>query len=266
MQMQVGKLKTGDLKNLILKNIKNNREEVISNPEIGGDCAIIACGKDKLIYLSSDPITGATNSLGKLAIHINANDIATSGTSPLGVMLTILAPENTKKWELENIILEAQSECDKMNMSILGGHTEITGAVNRIVVSVTAIGIGDRNDTERRGKGKPGDLLLITKGIGIEGTGIIASEKEKELLFHFGKDFVEEAKSFLDKTSVVKEGKLLGKFVKAMHDVTEGGILGAVWEMAELFNLGANLDIQDETISESTKKICQFYEVDPLKL
>ncbi|MGL4968852.1 MAG: AIR synthase-related protein, partial [Fusobacteriaceae bacterium] len=266
MQMQIGKLKTGDLKNLILKNIKNNREEVISNPEIGGDCAIIACGEDKLIYLSSDPITGATNSLGKLAIHINANDIATSGTEPLGVMLTILAPENTKKWELENIILEAQAECDRMNMSILGGHTEITGAVNRIIVSVTAIGIGERKDIEGRGKAKAGDLLLITKGIGIEGTGIIASEKEKELLFHFGKDFVEEAKSFLDRTSVVKEGKLLGKFAKGMHDVTEGGILGAVWEMGELFNLGVELDIKDEMISESTKKICKFYEIDSLKL
>lgn len=263
--MQVGKLKTGDLKNIILKNIKNNREEVISNPEVGGDCAIIACG-DKLIYLSSDPITGATTSLGKLAIHINANDIATSGTSPLGVMLTILAPENTKRWELENIILEAQAECDKMNMSILGGHTEITNAVNRIIVSVTAIGIGEKSDTEGRGKIKSGDLLIITKGIGIEGTGIIASEKEKELSFHFGKEFVEKAKKFIDRTSVVKEGKLLGKLAKGMHDVTEGGILGAVWEMGELYNLGAELIIEEETISESTRKICDFYNIDPLKL
>lgn len=264
--MQVGKLKTGDLKNIILRNIKNNRQEVISNPEIGGDCAIITCGDDKLIYLSSDPITGATSSLGKLAVHINANDIATSGTSPLGIMLTILAPENTKKWELENIILEAQAECDRMNMSILGGHTEITSAVNRIVVSVTAIGIGEKKDVEGRGVAKSGDLLIITKGIGIEGTGIIASEKERELLFHFGKDFVEAAKNFLDRTSVVKEGKLLGKFAKGMHDVTEGGILGAVWEMAELYNVGVDLRIDETMISEHTKKICDFYEIDPLKL
>lgn len=263
--MQIGKLKTGDLKNIILKNIKNNRAEVISNPEIGGDCAIIECG-DKLIYLSSDPITGATSSLGKLAIHINANDIATSGTSPLGVMLTILAPPNTEKKELENIILEAQAECDKMNMSILGGHTEITDAVNRIIVSVTAIGIGEKIGPVGRERPKADDLLIITKGIGIEGTGIIASEKEKELTEKFGKDFVEEAKNFLDKTSVVKEGKLLGKLSKGMHDVTEGGILGAVWEMGELYSLGAELEIDEKMISEQTRKICDFYNIDPLKL
>ncbi|MGL5965554.1 MAG: AIR synthase-related protein [Fusobacteriaceae bacterium] len=264
--MQIGKLKTGDLKNLILKNIKNNRKEVISNPEIGGDCAIVACGDEKLIYLSSDPITGATNSLGKLAIHINANDIATSGVSPLGVMITILAPENTEKYELENIILEAQAECDRMNMSILGGHTEITGAVNRIIVSVTAIGIGERKDIERRGRALSGDLLLITKGIGIEGTGIIALEKENELLLEFGSEFVDEAKKFIDKTSVVREGEVLGKFAKGMHDVTEGGILGAVWEMAELFDVGVNLNIKDEMISKYTQKISEFYKIDPLKL
>lgn len=264
--MQIGKLSIVDLKELILKNIKNNREEVISNPKIGGDCAIIKCGEEKLLYLSSDPITGATTSLGKLAVHINTNDIATSGTAPLGIMLTILAPENTKREELENIIVEAQSECDKLNISILGGHTEITDAVNRIVVSVTAIGIGDKKDFDSKKEAEAGDYLIITKGIGIEGTGIIASEKEEELKVEFGTGFVEEAKKFLNRTSVVKDGEIAGKYTKGMHDVTEGGLLGAVWEMADLHDLGVELDIEKFEIDPITLKIAKFYRIDPLKL
>lgn len=262
--MQIGKLSIQDLKDLILKNIKNNRKEVLSNPKIGGDCAVVECGEEKLLYLSSDPITAATNSLGKLAVHINANDIATSGTAPLGIMLTILAPQGTTKSELENIILEAQAECDKLNISILGGHTEITDAVNRIVLSVTAIGIGERENFENKKDIEPGDYLVITKGVGIEGTGIIASEKESELKAEFGEKFVDTAKEFLDKTSVVREGEIAGKYTKGMHDVTEGGLLGAVWEMADLYDLGVELDIETFEINPVTVKISEYFNIDPL--
>lgn len=263
--MKIGKLKIGDLKELILKNIKNNRSEVLSCPEIGGDCAVVDVG-DKLLYLSSDPITGATEGIGQLAININANDIATSGNEPLGVMLTILAPEGTSKESLERIIKEAQSQCDKLNMSILGGHTEITDAVNRIVISTTAIGLGEKKQFLEKEKPLPGDKLLITKGVGIEGTGIIAGEKSKELEEQLGKELVERGKSFLNLTSVVEEGKIGSSYSKAMHDVTEGGLLGGVWEFCELFKLGARIYSENLKVSEVTKKICDFYKIDPLKL
>ena len=263
--MKVGKLKIGDLKKIILNNIKNNRIEVLSNPEIGGDCAVVDVG-DKLLYLSSDPITGATEGIGQLAIDINANDIATSGNEPLGVMLTILAPEGTKKESLERIIKEAQQQCDKLNMSILGGHTEITDAVNRIIISTTAIGLGEKKQFVEKKKPISGDKVLITKGIGIEGTGIIAGEKAYELELEFGKEFVNEGKKFLNLASVVEEGKIGSNYSKAMHDVTEGGLLGGVWEFAELFNLGVKIDVSCFEVSEITKKICEFYKIDPLKL
>ncbi|MGL6170239.1 MAG: AIR synthase family protein, partial [Fusobacteriaceae bacterium] len=263
--MKVGKLKIGDLKELVLNNIKNNRVEVLSNPEIGGDCAVVDVGS-KLLYLSSDPITGATEGIGKLAINVNVNDIATSGNEALGVMLTILAPEGTPKENLKRIIKEAQLQCDKLNISILGGHTEITDAVNRIVISTTAIGLGEKKQFIEKKKPVSGDKLLITKGVGIEGTGIIAEEKSSELELKFGKFLVDEAKKFLDLTSVVEEGKIGNNYSKAMHDVTEGGLLGGIWEFCELFNLGAKIDADCFEISEVTKKICDFYKIDPLKL
>lgn len=264
--MKIGKLTINDLKEIIFKNIRNNRSEVITNPEIGGDCAVITTSGDDVIYLSSDPITGAANSLGKLGININANDIATSGVSPLGVMLTILAPPGTTRESLEEIIKEAQEQCDILNMSILGGHTEITDAVNRIVLSVTAIGIGKKNEIKDRRTVLQGDALIITKGIGIEGTGIIASEKSEELEERFGIEFVQKCKNYLNMTSVVKDGIISNKYAKGMHDVTEGGLLGALWEMCELYKLGCKVDYNKIKISDEVRALTNYFDIDPLKL
>lgn len=263
--MKVGKLSIKDLKEIVLKNIRNNREEVISNPEVGGDCAMIQCKGDKIIYLSSDPITGATASLGKLSVNINANDIATAGVSPIGVMMTILAPEGTKKEELENIVKEAQNECDKLNLSILGGHTEITNSVNRIIISMTSIGIGERIDLEKE-KIEENDCIVITKGIGIEGIGIIANEKSQELTEEFGIEFTERCKKYLEMTSVVRDGIVAREYSKGMHDATEGGVLGAIWEMCDLYKLGCIINGDDIKISEEAKKITSYYKIDPLRL
>ena len=263
--MKIGKLTIENLKNLILNNIKKNRKEILTNPEIGGDCAIIEVG-DKLLYLSSDPITGATEKIGSLIVNINANDIATSGSTLVGIMLTILAPPGTEKKELSLIIQEAQKECDILNMEILGGHTEITDAVNRIVVSGTVVGIGEKKDFNNRKKSGLGDKILITKGIGIEGTGIICTEKCKELEEIFGKEIIEEGQKYLKKISVVKDAEIAKDVAKVMHDVTEGGILGAIWEVCELFNLGAEIEGSKLKISEVTQKICDYYKLDPLRL
>lgn len=263
--MKIGKLTIENLRNLILKNIKKNRKEILTNPEIGGDCAIIEI-ENKLVYLSSDPITGAKEKIGSLVVNVNANDIATSGSTLVGIMLTILAPPGTKKEELSLIIKEAQKECDDLDMEILGGHTEITDAVNRIIVSGTVIGIGEKEDLMNRKKPKPGDKILITKGIGIEGTGIIYTEKSEELEKEFGKKIVKEGQEYFKKISVVKESKVAKNIAKVMHDVTEGGVLGAIWEICELFKMGVEIDYSKLKVSEITQKICTYYKIDPLRL
>lgn len=263
--MKVGKLTVTELQELIFKKLKNNRREVISSPEIGGDCAIVDFG-DKVAYLSTDPITGTSKGIGKLAVNINCNDIATGGVEPLGLMVTILVPPETKKEEIADIMEEIQEECEKLNISVLGGHTEVTPAVNRVVISATAIGIGSKEDYISREKVVPGDKLVITKGIGIEGTGIISFEKEEEIMEVLGEKILLQGKSMLDKTSVVKDGVIGSKYCKGMHDVTEGGLLGAVWEMSELYKLGTEIYGENLRIDESTLKICEYYKIDPLRL
>ena len=263
--MEIGKLTASQLKEIIFNNIKKKRKEFLNSPGIGDDCAAIDLG-EKVCYISSDPITGAISEIGKLAVNITCNDIATTGVEPMGIMVTILAPPSTTIDDLKNIMIDMESECTKLNIDILGGHTEITDAVNKIIVSVTGLGFGTKDHYEEKKEILEGDIVLLTKGTGIEGTAIITYEKEDELKSILSQSEIDCGKSMMNMTSVVKEGLLSSKLSKGMHDVTEGGILGAVWEVAELSKLGIDVYYDKLNISQVTGKICNYYKIDPLKL
>jgi hydrogenase expression/formation protein HypE len=263
--MKIGKLTASQLKEIIFNNIKKKRKEFLNSPGIGDDCAAIDLG-EKVCYISSDPITGAVSEIGKLAVNITCNDLATTGVEPMGIMVTILAPPSTSIEDLKNIMVDMETECAILNIDILGGHTEITDAVNKIIISVTGLGFGTKAHYEDKKEILEGDIILLTKGIGIEGTAIISYEKEEELKAVLSQEEINCAKSMMDLTSVVKEGLLSSKLSKGMHDVTEGGLLGAVWEVAELSKLGVTIYREQLNVSEVTHKICDYYKIDPLKL
>lgn len=264
--MEVGKLTIEQLKNLIFSTLNNKRKEVLVSPNVGDDCAVIDFG-DEVCIMSTDPITGTAEGIGKLAVHITCNDIATTGVEPLGIMLTIMAPESTTEEEIKMIMQDASSEARKLNVDIIGGHTEITTAVNRIIVSSTGIGKAKKADIMNGDKASEGDYLVLTKGCGIEGTGIICFEREEELKKAYGEHLIKEGKDLLDKVSVVKEGLIGGKIgTTFMHDVTEGGVLGAIWEICDLKNLGCKIEKEHIKIHKSTKAICEYYNINPLRL
>ncbi|UUV18119.1 AIR synthase family protein [Fusobacteria bacterium ZRK30] len=263
--MKIGKLTASQLKEVIFNNIKKKRKEFLNSPGIGDDCAAIDLG-EKVCYVSSDPITGAVSEIGKLAVNITCNDLATTGVEPMGIMVTILAPPSTSVEDLQNIMVDMESECTVLNIDILGGHTEITDAVNKIIISVTGLGFGTKDHYEDKKEILEGDIVLLTKGTGIEGTAIITYEKEEELKSILSHSEINSGKSMMNLTSVVKEGLLSSELCKGMHDVTEGGILGAVWEVAELSKLGVTIYRDQLNVSEVTDKICAHYKIDPLKL
>jgi hydrogenase expression/formation protein HypE len=262
----IGKLTSSQLKEMVFKHLVYKRPEVLIRPAIGEDCAAVDFGEEVLI-ISTDPITGTASEVGKLAVNINLNDIASNGVVPFGLMLTILAPVGTSLEEIEMVIAQAAKEAEKNEVEIIGGHTEITDAVNRIVVSAVAIGKQPKSELIRTSNIAIDDVILMTKSVGLEGTGIIAFEKESELVEAFGVGAVIDAKALLEMTSVVKEGVLAGKFdVHAMHDITEGGLLGAVWELCDAANLGCIIDTSAIPIESITAQICDYYEIDPLRL
>lgn len=264
--MKAGKLQVQQLKDIVFKNIKHQRPEVLMRGNIGEDCAVIDFDKYACV-LSMDPITGASNNVGSLSVHISCNDIASNGVAPMAILLTILAPIGTKAEEIEEVMKDANNAAESLDVEIVGGHTEITDAVNKIVVTTTAIGRQIKEEMIFTKGAKVGDSILMTKSAGIEGTAILAYDLEEKLNKLVSSETIQKAKEFSKDVSVVKEGVLAGKYgVTSMHDVTEGGVLGALWELAEASQLGIVIYEDKIPVKIETKEICKALDINPLKL
>lgn len=263
--MKVGKLNWDDLKCIIDNNRGATREDVRVRSGVGEDCSVISFG-DYECVVSTDPITGAEINGGKLAVHINCNDIASCGVEPIGILVTILAPEDTSLEEIKRVMKEIGEETKKLNVEILGGHTEITRAVNKMVISCTVIGKGKKDKAIATSGAKEGDDIVVTKLLCLEGTSIVANDYKDKIKHILTEDEIDEAKNYINNISVVSEGVIAGKFgVNSMHDITEGGVLGALWEVAEASKLGFKVYEEKMPIGNITKKICKEYSIDPLR-
>ncbi len=264
--MEIGKIPNTVLKEVILDKIKASRKEILVRPKVGEDCCAVDFG-DNVCVLSSDPITGAINEVGSLAVHISCNDVASCGAEPLGLLVTILVPPRVTEYELELVMSQICDTANSLNVDIIGGHTEVTSAVNRFVIITTAVGNVLKDKLVTTSGAQDGDDIIITKYAGIEGTAIIAHDKEEELYSKIEKDVLERSKALVKNISVVKEGILAGRFgVNSMHDITEGGVLGAIWEVTEASGKGALVYHDRIPIMEETSKLCRIYSIDPLKL
>lgn len=264
--MKIGKLPPELLERIVLAKLTKRRPEVIVRSETGQDSVMI--DTDGLpIVISTDPITGGVKNIGWFALHVACNDLAANGAEPIGVLITIMLPPKSTKEELEKIMDDASKAAEELNIDILGGHTEITEAVNRTVISTTAFGKPISENLIISKAAKPGMDIVLTKGAGIEGTAILASVKEDLLKDKVKKELIEEAQLLEKMISVVPEGIIAAKMgVAAMHDVTEGGVLGALYEVAQAAECGFKIDYEKIQILESTKQISKAFNIDPLRL
>lgn len=265
--MKIGKLPNSLLNRIIIEPVNANgpkRKEVLLKPSVGEDCAALDFGGYTCI-MSADPITGAVKDIGRLAVHININDIASSGGEPIGIMLTALLPPSITEKEISDIITDLYTEANKLNVAILGGHTEITDAVTKPVISCTAVGKCRRLIST--GGSHIGDYVVMTKTAGMEGTAIFAKDKYLLLKDSVSEETIINAEKFSESLSVLREGLIGAKYnAHAMHDVTEGGILGACWELAESSGLGIEVYEDRIPVAPETKEICSALGVDPLRL
>jgi hydrogenase maturation factor len=265
--MKLGKVPETVLKRSVLNQIKHRREEVLVGPAIGEDCSVLAIAEDEVLVISSDPITGAVQDIGTLAVHITANDIASNGAEIIGLMLTILLPEGTEEAELRTMMKDIEAVCNALNIEVIGGHTEVTKAVCQPIVTVTGIGKMKRNEQIKTAGAKPGQEIVMTKWAGLEGTAIIASAKEAELITKYSASFIEGAKKMIEYISVVPEARIArGVGVTSMHDVTEGGIFGALWEIGAASKVGLEVDLKKILLKQETVEICEFYDLNPYML
>jgi len=264
--MEIGKVPNDVLKRIILDRLSPVRSETIVGPGIGEDCCVVDFGSHFCV-MSSDPITGTANQVGRLAVHVTCNDVAACGVEPIGIIATILAPPDTEEEGLSEVNRQLREAAASINVDILGGHTEITSAVTRFVVVCTAIGKAIKENVVFSKNAKPGDHIIMTKTAGLEGTAIIAYEKENELKACMDEETLTVAKSLMNNISVLKEGLSAADYgVSAMHDATEGGVLGAVWELCEASGTGVEIDKSKIPINKATVDICGYYGINPLKL
>ena len=263
--LKIGKLKTELLEKYIFNNLRSNREEVIIKSGTGLDNAVMDFGGD-LIVTSTDPITGASKNIGSLAINVSVNDVSCQGADPVGVLMTVLIPPSATLEDLKEIVEDANKTAKKLNVDIIGGHTEITDAVNKILISTTVLGRVDKKVIPDPKSIKAGDVVAVSKYLGIEGTSIIAHDKD-EVSEILREEELKFAKSLADDISVLKEARLATKYgVKHMHDITEGGLYGALWETGVALGHGLRAYYDEIPLLDETKKIAEFYGLDPMRL
>ena len=264
--LDIGKLPNDMLEKILKQFSKPMREEVLSKPVIGEDCAVLDFSGD-LCVVTTDPITGAEDDLGTLAVHVACNDLASAGAYPVGLMVTLLAPPTASFGQLHLIMNQVKTEADKIKADIIGGHTEVTDAVNRIIINIAALGRVKKGAVVTTSGAQFGDDIILTKYAATEGTVILANLFEKELISKIGVERVTLAKGLIGSVSVLNEGLIAARFgVSSMHDVTEGGVLGAVWELCSASECGAEIIKASIPLMAETELICSCLDIDPLKL
>ena len=215
-----------------------------------------------------DPITGAIERIGWLGVNINANDVATFGVQPIFFSSCILLPENENRKSVKTICVQMDKAAKDLGMAIAGGHCEVTLGLTSPIVVGCAMGVTEKGNYVTAGGAKPEDKIILTKSVGIEGTAILASDREKQLKKTIETSVLEKAKKIFNQISVVKEVLLAFKTdgVNAMHDPTEGGVSGGIHEMADASNVGVRIFEEKIRVRFETSKICEFFQVDPLQL
>lgn len=262
--MKTGKVSEAVLKRSVLRQIEKRREEVLAGAAEGTDCAILEFSGGEDVILTVNPLTGAGDYIGLPLIHRAANNLACSGAEPIGVMTSILLPEGFEEAELKELVKQMEEAAMSLHMEIVGGHTEVTPAVKVPVISVTGVGKVEKGRRIGPGGGCPGQDVVLSKWIGIEGTALLARQREKELLTRFSRAFVEQAQELLKFMSVVPEAAAAaGSGVSALHDVSEGGIFNALWELAELSDVGLDIDLKKIPVKQETIEICEVFDMNP---
>ncbi len=267
MRLPPGKIPIDILQDVVFKNLGVKRREVVLGPTAGVDGSVLDIGNQSLI-VSMDPITGAVERIGLEAVNVNANDVATFGVEPAFLVSCLMLPDNSERQTVEAITAQMDAAAKDLGIAIVGGHCETTpGLANPIVVGCI-MGLTDKGKYVTASNAQTGNRLILTKSAGIEGTAILATDREQQLTNVLGAEMLSNAQKYYSQISVVKDALTAYKTggVEAMHDPTEGGILGGIHEMADASNLGVRVYEDKITIEPETAKICRFFEIDPLRL
>jgi hydrogenase maturation factor len=256
----------------ILQRLTRPDPSVRLGPGVGRDCAVLDVSGSHMsdtLYLvaKSDPITFASDEIGWYAVHVNANDVATTGATPRWFLATVLLPQTLAPLAVDAIFDQLRAACDEIDVTLVGGHTEVTYDLTRPIVMGTLLGIVPPDRLVRPDAALPGDVLVLTKRIAVEATSIIAREKAAELSGVFDPVFVQRCRDFLHTPgiSVLREAQIAVEVggVHAMHDPTEGGVATALWELAQAAHLDMTVDAATVPFYDETRQLCAHFGLNP---
>ncbi|MBP5281045.1 MAG: hydrogenase maturation factor [Lachnospiraceae bacterium] len=279
--MKTGKLPESALKRSVLKQVHTGNHR-ISHPvsgmtlentkgaAIGSDCAFFAASDGQVLaWCAQEAAVAGKADAGELAILVQkcANNLAAAGARPASAQISIMLPKDMEEPDLKELMRELVKACGQHGMEIAGGDTNISPFVTAPILTITAIGLVEAKELCDVSKAKAGQDLVITKWIGLEGTAQLAKAFEERLLERYPAYLVEEAASFEKYLSVEKEAQIAAaNGAAAMHDLSAGGVFGALWELAEGAGLGLNVDLKRIPIRQETVEVCEVCGVNPYEM
>lgn len=267
--MRLGKIPDSVLKRTVLRQIRTRRQEILHGAGIGEDCAIFAPSDGFASSVAESAVTSEAD-MARVLVKC-ANNLATAGVRPIAVSIALLLPPEAEEQQLRQLMTAAEDACQRLEMQIAGGHTTVSSHVDCPIVCVTAYGIPAWDGDSNIGPGgfgtrgaKPGQDIVLTKWIALEGTAVLAGLKREQLRERYPAHLVEEAAGFDRYLSIIPEAAVAVKSgVRIMHDASEGGILAALWELAESSGVGLTIDLRKIPIRQETVEVCEFCEVNP---
>lgn len=265
MSMKTGKISQAQLKRSVLKQL--HKDETCLGPAPGMDFCAFPVEEGQNVVLSTNPLTGTLSEIGRRAVYHVMNDVATSGGTGVGILVNVMLPTSANEAQLREFMRDIDVLAKELGIAVLGGHTEVTRAVKEPVITLTGVGKVAKDKMITSAGARPGMDILLTNWIGLEGTAILAEEKEDSLRTRYSTPFLDKAKAFESYLDISKAAAIAAEAgVAAMHNLSTGGVYGALWEMAEASGIGLELDLKKIPVKQETIEICEFFDINPYKL
>ena len=250
----------------VLRKIKTKREEVVCGAGIGVDCAVLSFDEGEETVLSTNPVSAPADRVCVYGMHRALNNVAAAGAEPVCVLISAMFPAGTEESVIQDMMAQAEEICGQYRVQLSGGHTELTETTVQPVLTVTGVGKRRKAEGDTRAV-KPGQDVVVSKWIGLEGTVRIAREYREALLARYPARMIDEAADFERFLSIIPEAATARKSgVCGIHDVSQGGIFGALWEMANGAGVGLEIDLKKLPVRQETIELCEFYDLNPYEL
>ena len=265
--MKNGKAPENVLVRSVLKQLKKKRTEVIQGPAIGEQAGIMDISAQQTVVLSTNPFIGTKKEVGEYGLYEAVNDVAMTGAEVISVLVSILLPAKMEEKGLKRIMEDLRIQCQRLNIDVIGGHTEVTPSVLEPILTVTAVGVLNEKEYFHSSSLKEEMEIVMTKWCGFSETARLAERMERELQTRYPNDFLDGAKALKQFLSIKDEMEVLKAcHVGAIHQVSRSGVFGALWDFAAAGKVGLEVDLMKIPMKQETVEICEFFDLNPYRL